>query len=224
MFRNESKGIVIPQQEHARLAGFLAMIWGNEKFSAPSIGLESLSIGIAHHHQGYGALDTIDFKKADPDQIVNILWADCQKTTWNVDADLVNLYHQLRLVDRRISRVGASPQLENLRSQIDKQMKQNLGDSIYKENDFLWADRITDICDRTAFLFCSGGLHEEDVPVYQNRAGQSTVTVKITVGETVKVRPWPFKVGPLHRDIVGYQESSYPHHLIPEMLEFHASD
>lgn len=221
MFRNESHGIVIPQQEHARLAGFLAMMWGNDKFELPPINPQSLILGIANHHQGYGSLDAIDFKKVSADEIVSILRKDCEGTTGDNDADLVNLYHQMRLADRRLAK-GSDSGLLDFRNWINELIGQKLQNSVYKAEDFLWSDRITDICDRLAFLFCSGSIHEEDIPVYQARGKHSAVTVKITVGDAVRVQPWPFKLSPLYRDIVGYQESSYPDQLIPAILEFSA--
>jgi hypothetical protein len=199
------------------------MMWGNDKFDPPSIGLTTLTIGISHHHQGYGHLDMIDFKKVNPNKIVSILRRDCLTTTGNVNADLVNLYHQLRLTDRRLIKVGASPQLEDLRRWINKQIEERLSKSAHEAGDFLWSDRITDICDRIAFLYCSGGTHEEEISVYQAKDKESAVPVKITVADSVMVQPWPFKISLLSRDVIGYHEASYPDSLVPAILGFSAS-
>ena len=48
---------MIPQSEHLRLVGAMAMLWGNENFDVPPVERNSMMAGMALHDRGYGVLD-----------------------------------------------------------------------------------------------------------------------------------------------------------------------
>ena len=57
MFKSKRRQIVIPQSEHLRLVGALAMLWGNEDFDIPPVERVSMVAGMGLHDRGYGHLD-----------------------------------------------------------------------------------------------------------------------------------------------------------------------
>src|SRR5436190_17322232 len=57
MFKSKRRQIVIPQSEHLRLVGSLAMLWGNADFDLPPVEHVSMIAGMALHDRGYGQLD-----------------------------------------------------------------------------------------------------------------------------------------------------------------------
>ena len=59
MFKSKQRSIVIPQWEHQKLAGTLALLWGNAEFERPPVPFESFLIGIGLHDRAYGPLDNL---------------------------------------------------------------------------------------------------------------------------------------------------------------------
>jgi len=59
MFTSKQRPIVIPQWEHQKLAGTLALLWGNADFERPPVPFESFLTGIGLHDRAYGPLDNL---------------------------------------------------------------------------------------------------------------------------------------------------------------------
>jgi hypothetical protein len=59
MFKSKQRPIAIPQWEHQKLAGTLALLWGNADFERPSVPFESFLTGIGLHDHAYGPLDNL---------------------------------------------------------------------------------------------------------------------------------------------------------------------
>lgn len=59
MFESKQRAIVVPQHEHARVAGEVAFHWGNGTLSAPPISPWQLAAGVANHDRGYPPLGRI---------------------------------------------------------------------------------------------------------------------------------------------------------------------
>ena len=57
MFKSKTRPLVLPQSEHARLAGLLAYHWGNADFDRPALDFASFVKGVAEHDRGYGVYD-----------------------------------------------------------------------------------------------------------------------------------------------------------------------
>ena len=57
MFRSSRRDVVFPQAEHARLAGAIALAWGNERFARPALPFDAFVRGVTLHDRGYGQLD-----------------------------------------------------------------------------------------------------------------------------------------------------------------------
>jgi hypothetical protein len=57
--RCSQRPIAIPQWEHQKLAGTLAVLWGNADFVRPSVPFDSFVMGIGLHDRAYGPLDNL---------------------------------------------------------------------------------------------------------------------------------------------------------------------
>src|SRR3954468_14813235 len=73
MFRSARRDVVFPQAEHARLAGALALAWGNERFTRPALPSDSFVRGVTLHDRGYGLLDEDEIGRMEPSR-----WAQIQ--------------------------------------------------------------------------------------------------------------------------------------------------
>ena len=59
MFRSKQRRIAIPQWEHHKLAGTLALLWGNAEFERAQVPFESFLSGIGLHDRAYEPLDNL---------------------------------------------------------------------------------------------------------------------------------------------------------------------
>jgi hypothetical protein len=59
MFTSKQRPIVIPQWEHQKLAGTLALLWGNAEFERPPVPFESFLTGVGLHDRAYGPFDNL---------------------------------------------------------------------------------------------------------------------------------------------------------------------
>ena len=53
MFKSKLRPITIPQAEHGKLAGTLALLWGNAQIERPAIDFASFVMGVGLHDRGY---------------------------------------------------------------------------------------------------------------------------------------------------------------------------
>jgi hypothetical protein len=59
MFKSKQRPIAIPQWERQKLAGTLALLWGNAEFERPPVPFDSLLTGIGLHDRAYDPLDNL---------------------------------------------------------------------------------------------------------------------------------------------------------------------
>ena len=165
MFKPKNKNLIIPQREHARLAGNIAVYWGNKDFDLPKIPLRQIVKGITFHQNGYGLFDIHPVKEMDEDTLVDVFRNDFSVDMEDIESELINMFHQFRLISKRLS-MKPSKKFERLQKEFETTIKKKLTLSKYGEKDFLWADRITNLCDRISFNFCFGEKIREVVPIY----------------------------------------------------------
>lgn len=213
MFKSERLPIIVPQQEHARLAGSLALFWGNEEFDKPNFPVESLAKGLMFHHMGYGSTDNVAFRELSEKELLHIFEGD-------IDAELVNLFHQLRLINNRFEQTK-SPNFEKLKIQVETMISQRLQASKYTREDFEWANRLTHICDRLSFNFCQGLEAEANVDVFprRNNSEKISITNELVGTSTIVVDPWPFSVSEIPCVVVAYVAENYPNVLVPYLVQ-----
>lgn len=219
MFESKSLPIIVPQQEHARLAGFLAFSWGNKDFDKPAYSLEAIATGLTFHHMGYGPLDTVAFRELPEDEILEVFKKDIAIELGDVDAELVNLFHQLRLVNNRLAR-GNSEGFLKLQKKIESMIAAKLTKSNFSREDFEWANRITHLCDRLSFNFCQGEVAEAAVDVYSQRESLQKVSISnwLVGTDTIVVDPWPFAKDEIHFVVIAYLAEKYPQTLLPHLI------
>ncbi len=70
MFRSKRHPVVVPQAEHARMAGAIAAVRANP----PPLPFESFVRGVALHDRGYGELDDDEIGATSPER-----WADVER-------------------------------------------------------------------------------------------------------------------------------------------------
>jgi hypothetical protein len=152
MFRSKRRPVVFPQAEHARLAAAIALEWDER----PAIPWEPFVAGVALHDRGYGQLDADDI-----DVFAEARWIEIQREGFaprgaDPVVDLIAALHVRRLVSQ-----GGHPAAL---AEMDARLPELHEAAGMDEETAAAADRITELCDRLAFVFCfeepaSGALH-----------------------------------------------------------------
>ncbi len=206
--------MLFPQAEHARLAGAIALAWGNDRFARPALPFDAFVRGVTLHDRGYGQLDADGIGEVSRER-----WAALQQAGFaprgdEPVVDLVVALHLRRLVsgiDEAIlaPMTAALPELHRAAG-VD-------------ESDAAEADRITDLCDRIAFDFCVEEATGGRVAVAPVR-GAEPVAVAYTVdgyGE-ITLEPWPLGLPRISGIILGFRAEGYPDQLEPVVVPFDA--
>src|SRR5205809_7920069 len=141
MIRSRRRPVVFPQAEHARLAGTIALAWGNERFARPPLPFDSFVRGVTLHDRGYGQLDTDGIGEVPRPRWHAIQAAGAAPRGEDPVVDLVVALHVHRLVSDGDDCVP-TPARELL-----PELHRAAG---VDEGDAVEADRVTDLCDRIA--------------------------------------------------------------------------
>lgn len=210
MFRSKSREVIVPQSEHARLAGALALHWGNTLAGAPELPRRSFLTGVIFHDRGFGYLDTVSIGEApDEDWLPVERRGALEITAHDPIADIVVCRHIRRLVSMRATAARAA-----LSSEIDLRIASLMNDCRLPAECFDSADRITAACDLVAFDFSFEAPRERTVVVPSARPGEDlTVTVSVDGNGGISLRPWPLSIPSLDGYIIGYEADGYPDRL-----------
>ena len=221
MFKAKKRNLIIPQREHARLAGNISIYWGNKIFDLPNIPLHSVVKGITFHQNGFSLLDTYPVKEMDDDTLLNVLKNDFNVQMSDGEAGLINMFHQFRLVSKRLI-TKPSEKFGELQKEFKIAIENKLRSSKYSKNDFLWADRITNLCDRISFNFSFGEEIAETIPVYPKVGSEKEIEIKQLLKDenTIELDNWPFSSKEIKNVVIAYESEGYPKLLKPVLLEF----
>ena len=221
MFKPKNQNFIIPQREHARLAGNIAIYWGNKNFDVPRIPLHSVTKGITFHQNGYKPFDTYPVKEMDDDTLINVFKNDFNVQMSDTNAELISMFHQLRLISKRLT-TKPSDKFEKLRKEFEVAIKEKLPSSKYSKDDFLWADRITNLCDRISFNFSFGEEMAESISVYPKVGSGDIIEIKQLLKDehTIELENWPFSTKQIRNVVIAYESEGYPKLLRPVLLEF----
>lgn len=221
MFKPRNRSLIIPQREHARLAGNIAVYWGNERFHLPRIPLSTVIKGITFHQNGYELIDTHPVIEMSDDTLVKVLRNDFNVQMSDIEAELISMFHQFRLVSKRLI-TKPSEEFVKLQKEFEIAIENKLARSKYSKGDFLWADRITNLCDRISFNFSFGEEITEIIPIYSKVGSEEKVEIKQTLkGEnTIELDKWPFSSKQIRNVVIAYESEDYPKTLRPVLLEF----
>ena len=214
MFRSTRRPVVFPQSEHARLAGTIALAWGNDLFARPALPFDAFVRGVTLHDRGYDPFDADGIGEVPSDR-----WAAIQRASFapRGEEPVVDLIVALH-VHRLVSSVD-----ETVLGPMTAQLPELHRAAGVDESAAAEADRITDLCDRIAFDFCVEEATSGRVAVAPAR-GTDPVAVVYTVdgyGE-ITLAPWPFGLPRLSGIMLGFRAERYPDQLEPVVVPFEA--
>lgn len=209
--------MIIPQAEHARLAGQLAARWGNEQFLLPPLHPTSFVKGVALHDRGYGHLDNYPLNQL-PDEV----WLRITQTGFFMPeadpiADIIAKMHLKRLMSHSTAEreQALTREWEGIIANLIEQAE--MDPAI-----FAWADHITELCDKISYNFCYEAPMSAQVEEITNdiNGPRESVTFSIADEGVIQVSPWPFAERTLAGFIFGYASEGYPQQLAPLLVPY----
>ena len=216
MFKSKSRPIVIPQSEHLRLVGAMAMLWGNENFDVPPVERNSMVAGMALHDCGYGLLDNSAIGEMNEEEWLGIARRSFSIDSSDVVADTIIKYHVRRLasfsktVERKVLAAEFSQAID------DQRKSHGLSKEVFDR-----IDRITELTDNISFTFCFDAPDSGEVSIFPQNGRDTEVSVKYRVENgTIHVEPWPFSVSHYEGYIFAYPLDGYPERLDPFVLSY----
>jgi hypothetical protein len=215
MFRSKIRPIIIPQLEHARMAGQIAYHWGNDTIVPPPIDKHRFVLGVTDHDRGYDPFDTMGIGEVDA-----TVWLATQKRGLLREladpiADAVVLLHIRRLLN--YADAGVAKDVITL---AEQRIANTISRTNYKRQVFHRADTISDFCDITSFIFCFEEPKEITKSVYSN-GELIDIQVNLLDGGNITLDPYPLSVPELRGFVLGYEAIGYPDHPQPVMVEYH---
>ena len=82
MFISKQRPITIPQWEHQKPAGTLALLWGNAELERPPVAFDSFLAGIGLHDRAYRPLDNLPIGAISEDEwLALVSYAETMHTT-----------------------------------------------------------------------------------------------------------------------------------------------
>lgn len=204
MIRSRRRAVVFPQADHARFAGTLALAWRDR----PALPFDSFVRGVADHDRGYGEYDNDELGVIETAPWVAIQRRGFAPRGEDAVVDLVTAMHVRRLLssqDDEHERAAFAEADALVPSLLDA------GRATPEEAED--ADRITNVCDRIALLFCIEEPAEGEVHGHAYAIdGRGGVTLD----------PWPLAVPRLVGLVTAYRADGYPERLVPVVTPFDA--
>ena len=217
MFQSKIRPLIIPQSEHARLAGVLASLWGNAVFDRPALDWVGFVKGVTFHDRGYGLIDNFPIGVVDEVTWLGIMRQGIESQYADPIADVLVLIHIQRLL-----RLRDTPERKELADLAESSIQKQLRQHHLTRKPFEWADRITRFCDSVAFHFAFGAPVEVTLPVYSQTTLMKEIVLTYTIESNgnIIVNPWPFAVDQGAGFIIGYQVEGYPDRLEPDIISW----
>jgi hypothetical protein len=216
MFISKQRPIAIPQWEHQKLAGTLALLWGNAEFERPPVPFESFLTGIGLHDRAYGSLDNLPIGAIPEDEWLALTRSGFEMTWADPVADLITKLHL-----KRLTSYGSAPARQALAAEMAQAIQAKIERYGMEATMFERIDRITNLCDRIAFDFCFEAPAEGNVSLFPRNGRDEEVTIGYQVRDgTIAIYPWPFGVESQRGYLVGYQLQGYPAALEPVTIQY----
>ena len=217
MFKSKRRPIVIPQSEHLKLVGTLALLWGNADFDLPPIERLSMVAGMGFHDRGYGFLDNSPIGGMTDEEWEPIARRSFYTQYSDITADMIAKYHF-----RRLASHGDLRERKALTAEFSQEIEKQLAAHKLSKELFDRMDRITDLCDTLSFDFCFELPAEAKISVFPRNDSKDEVSIHYHVEDgIIHATPWPFSVDTYEGYIVGYKLDGYPDQLDPVILPFH---
>lgn len=216
MFKSKLRPIVIPQFEHEKLVGTLALLWGNAAFELPPVPFSSFLTGIGLHDRAYDHLDNLPIGEAsEAEWLANtrrgfdMAWRDPL-------ADAIAKMHLQRLAS-----YGTSPARKAEAAVMDEEIEALVIEHGLDRTLLARIDRITRLCDDIAFAFCFEAPVQGTGRIYPHNDVDDEVEVSYDVADgKIRVTPWPFAVDSHRGYLVGYRFEGYPEVLDPVLVTY----
>ena len=216
MFISKLRPIAIPQWEHQKLAGTLALLWGNADFERSPVPFESFLTGIGLHDRAYGPLDNLPIGGILEEEWLALTRSGFEMTWADPVADLITKLHL-----KRLASYGSAPARQALTAEMAQAIQAQVDLHGLDATLFERIDRSTNLCDRIAFDFCFEAPAEGEVRIFPRNDRDEEVAVGYRIEDgTIRVDPWPFGVDSHSGYLVGYQLEGYPAVLEPVMLPY----
>lgn len=216
MFRSKQRQIVIPQWEHQKLAGTLALLWGNANFERPDVPFESFLTGVGMHDRAYGPLDNLPIGGVSEEEWLELTRSGFEMRWADSIADLIAKMHLQRLAS-----YGSAPARQALAAEMAQAIQAQIERHGLNATLFERIDRITDLCDRIAFDFCFEVPAEGEVRIFPRSDRDEEITVGYRIKDgLIQVDAWPFGVDSYQGYLVGYQDKGYPTVLEPVLVAY----
>lgn len=216
MFKSKQRPIAISQWEHQKLAGTLALLWGNADFERPAVPFESFVTGVGLHDRAYGPFDNLPIGEVPEQEWLSLTRAGFDMAWSDPTADLIAKMHL-----KRLASYGDAPARQALAAEMAQAIDEYVRRHGLDMATFERLDRITNLCDRIAFDFCFEAPAEGEVRIFPSNASSAEVQVHYRIAEgRVEVEPWPFAVSSHSGYLVGYQLDGYPSVLEPVVVPY----
>jgi hypothetical protein len=216
MFKSKQRPIAISQWEHQKLAGTLALLWGNAEFGCPQVPFESFVTGIGLHDRAYGLLDNLPIGELPEEEWLTLTRAGFEMSWADPVADLITKMHL-----KRLTSYGSAPARQAMAAKMVQAIQEQLQRRGFDVILFERIDRITNLCDKIAFDFCFEAPAEGEVRIFPKSDRDDEVAVQYRIEDgTIVVDPWPFGIDSHTGYLVGYQLGGYPAVLEPVLLPY----
>jgi hypothetical protein len=216
MFISKVRPIAVPQAEHQRLAGALALAWGNAHFERPKVPFESFVLGVGLHDRAYGELDQSPIGVISEEAWQALTWRGFEQEWADPVADLIAKRHLQRLAS-----YSQSPERQAMARAMEDAIQAKMQEHGLDPELFRRIDRITNLCDSAAFDFSFEASTTGSIKIFARNDSSEEVTVSYWVkGGTIWLDPWPLNVERLSGAILGYQLEVYPQTLEPVLLAY----
>ncbi|MEJ2054130.1 MAG: DUF3891 family protein [Calditrichaceae bacterium] len=215
MFISKTRNIIIPQSQHAQLAGTVALLWGNDHFDRPEFDFDSFVTGVALHDLGHGFLDMNPIGAMDPEHSYKADAALVDSRLPDTVSDAVAHFHILRLLKY-------SGDKTVLIRKCEERIQKDIEKSGISREKYLWADRITEFCDFLSFDFCFDEASERTCEVYATSTDRDPLPIHLKYDgtENIYLKPWPLKVSKYDGILLGYISEGYPDKLTPVLRKY----
>jgi hypothetical protein len=202
MIRSRRRAIVFAQADHARLAGTFAVAWRER----PVMPFGSFVRGVADHDRGYGELDDDELGAIESEPWVAIQRRGFAPRGDDAVVDLVTAMHIRRLLSSQDDAHERSAF-----AAVDALLPSLLDAAGVTADGADAADRITNVCDRLALLFCFEEPAEGEVRGHAYALdGLGGITLD----------PWPLDVPRLVGLVTAYEAAGYPERPVPVVVPF----
>lgn len=216
MFKSKQRPLAIPQWEHQKLAGTLALLWGNAAFERPPVPFDSFVMGVGLHDRAYGPLDNLPIGEVPEQDWVALTLRGFEIAWPDATADLIAKMHLQRLM-----RYGSSSPRQAQAAAMGRSIAAFCERHGLDRARFERIDRITHLCDRIAFDFCFEKPAEGEIAIFPENKSDTQVGVRYRIAAgSIEVDPWPFGVESHTAYLVGYHLDGYPDVLNPFIVPY----